>query len=65
MYEVSIISLQGILEGSQEQWKKSVDALLNKRWKEGWDILKIFVVGQDLEPARQSLLIVWRFRGRK
>jgi len=65
MYEVSIISLQGILEGNQEQWKKNVDALLNKRWREGWDIMQVFSVGQDQEPARQSLLIFWRFRARK
>jgi hypothetical protein len=65
MYEVSIISLQGILEGNQEQWKKSVDALLNKRWKEGWEIMKIFNVGENMEPSRQSLLIIWRFRPRK
>jgi hypothetical protein len=65
MYEVSIISLQGVLEGNQETWKKNVDAVLTKRWKEGWDITQIFCVGENLEPARQSLLIFWRFRGRK
>jgi hypothetical protein len=65
MYEVSIISLQGVIEGNQEIWKKSVDAVLTKRWKEGWDIMQVFIVGENLEPARQSLLILWRFRGRK
>jgi len=65
MYEISIISLQGILEGSQEQWKKNVDAVLTRRWKEGWEIMQVFCVGQNLEPSRQSLLIVWRFRAKK
>jgi hypothetical protein len=65
MYEVSVISLQGILEGSQEVWKKSVDALLDKRWNEGWEIMQIFCVGQNLDSARQSLLIIWRLRQKK
>jgi hypothetical protein len=64
MYEVSVISLQGILEGSQESWKRSVDGLLDKRWKEGWEIMQIFCVGQNLEPARQNLLIIWGLRDR-
>jgi hypothetical protein len=65
MYEVSVISLQGVLEGNQENWKKNVDALLTKRWKEGWEIMQVFIVGENLEPARQSLLIIWHFKGRK
>jgi hypothetical protein len=65
MYEVSVISLQGILEGSEELWKKNVDKLLNRRWNEGWEIMQLFCVGQNLEVTRQSLLIVWRFRAKK
>jgi len=65
MYEVSVISLQGILEGNQESWKRSVDTVLDKRWKEGWEAMQIFCVGQNLEPARQSLLIIWRLRERE
>jgi len=65
MYEVSIISLQGILEGSQEQWKKNVDALLDKRWNEGWEIMQMFCVGQNLDATRQNLLIIWRLRAKK
>ena len=65
MYEVSVVSLQGILEGSQEMWKKNVDALLNRRWHEGWEIMQVFCVGENLEATRQSLLIIWRFRAKK
>jgi hypothetical protein len=65
MYEVSIISLQGILEGNQEAWKKNVDALLDKRWKEGWEIMQTFSVGQNLDATRQNLLIIWRLREKK
>jgi len=65
MYEVSIISLQGILEGSQEQWKKNVDAVLDKRWNEGWEIMQMFCVGQNLDATRQNLLIIWRLRAKK
>lgn len=65
MYEVSIISLQGVIDGNQETWKKNVDAVLTKRWKEGWEIMQVFIVGQNMEPSRQSLLILWHFRGRK
>ncbi len=65
MYEVSVIPLQGILEGNQELWKKNVDALLNRRWKEGWEIMQVFNVGENLDAERQSLLIIWRFRAKK
>jgi len=65
MYEVSIISLQGILEGREEQWKKNVDAVLDKRWKEGWEIMQIFCVGQSLDTSRQNLLIIWRLREKR
>jgi hypothetical protein len=65
MYEVSVISLQGILEGNQELWKKNVDNVLTKRWNEGWEIMEMFCVGQNLESTRQSLLIVWRLRAKK
>ena len=65
MYEVSVIPLQGILEGSQEMWKKNVDAVLDKRWNEGWEIMQIFCVGQNLQSDRQSLLIIWRLRAKK
>lgn len=65
MYEVSVISLQGILEGSQELWKKNVDNILNRRWNEGWEIMQMFCVGQNLDATRQTLLIVWRLRAKK
>jgi hypothetical protein len=58
MYDVHVVSLQGILEGSQETWKESVGPYLNRQADQGWDIAQMFPVGENL-------VIVWQLKAKK
>jgi hypothetical protein len=68
MYEVSVVSLQGILEesprGNREVWKQGVETFLNRQWEEGREILQMFCVGQGQDVMLQNLVIVWRLRSK-
>ncbi len=70
MYEVSVVSLEGILEeipGSKgaETWEKSIEAFMNGRWEKGWEMVQMFGIGHKQDAVLQKLVVIWKLRARQ
>jgi hypothetical protein len=48
MYEVNVVSLEGIMEEKTELWKQSVGLFLNQQEARGWDMVQTLCVGEKL-----------------
>lgn len=57
MYELSVVSLDGILRGKRDLWEKSVGSFLNEKESKGWDLIQMFRVEEDA-------VIVWKTKGK-